>query len=143
MDFVDFVVGSEGIFGLVAGCVLRLADCPRAHLDLFFSLPSEKDAVRFRDYLASVLDGGVGSLSALEYFGANSRKYMNHENVLFHGEDPVAVYIQAPVHEGSVEDAAERWLEIILESGVEGVSDVRRAKQAVDPEFLLNRGNVV
>lgn len=119
MDFVDFVVGSEGVFGLVAGCVLKLADCPRAYLDLFFSLPSEKDAVRFRDYLASVLDGGVGSLSALEYFGANSRKYMNHENVLFHGEDPVAVYIQAPVHEGSVEDAAERWLEIILESGVE------------------------
>ena len=51
MDFIDLAVGSEGIFGLVTACGLRLAPRPPAYLDLFFSLPSEADAVRFLHHL--------------------------------------------------------------------------------------------
>ena len=36
MDFVDLVVGSEGIFGLLTACTLRLRSRPQMHLDLLF-----------------------------------------------------------------------------------------------------------
>ena len=110
MDFVDLVVGSEGIFGAVTACTLRLARRPAACLDLFFSLPAEADALRLRDRLAATLDGGLGSLSALEYFGANCRRYMDHEERLFHGTHQVAVYIQVPLADANTDDAAADWL---------------------------------
>jgi D-lactate dehydrogenase (cytochrome) len=122
MDFVDLVVGSEGLFGLVTACGLRLAHAPAGYLDLFFSLPDEANAVALRDYLAATLDGGVGSLTALEYFGVNCRRHMKHENVLFQGADAVGVYIQAPLAAADADVAAERWLEVLAASGC-GVRD--------------------
>mgnify|MGYP003590728151 CR=1 FL=1 len=111
MDFVDLVIGSEGIFGSVASCELRLAQCPAGCLDLFFSLPAEDNAVKILDYLRQNLPGGLGKLSALEYFGVNCRKYMAHENLFFRGGNGVGIYIQEPLVEKSAEDAAMAWLE--------------------------------
>jgi D-lactate dehydrogenase (cytochrome) len=116
LDFVDLVVGSEGMFGLVTACTLKLEPRPRDYLDLFFSLPEEANALAFADYLRATLPGGVGTLSALEYFGIHSRKYMDHEEKLFRGDNPVAVYVQAPLKEQRVDDAAEAWFEILLAS---------------------------
>ena len=113
MDFVDFVVGSEGLFGLVAACELRLAPRPREHLDLFVPLPAEADALKLYFFLRERCHGDFSGLAALEYFGVNSRKYMEHEAALFRGGNQVAVYIQVPLREQSLEDAAGEWLETI------------------------------
>lgn len=110
LDFVDLVVGSEGIFGAVTACEMRLAPSPVGCLDLFFSLPSEENAVVFLDYLRNNLPGGMGQLTALEYFGVNCRKYMAHENLLFRGANQVGIYIQEPLNDKSTDDAAMAWL---------------------------------
>jgi len=111
LDFVDLIIGSEGIFGAVTACKMRLAPTPANFLDLFFSLSSEENAVVFLDYLRNNLTGGMGQLTALEYFGVNCRKYMAHENLLFRGVNQVGIYIQQPLAEKSPEDAAVEWLE--------------------------------
>lgn len=113
MDFVDLVVGSEGIFGAVTAGVLRLAPRPAGYLDLFFSLSAEERAVDFLDYLRAKLPGGLGSLSALEYFGVNSRRNMQHESRFFHGTDPVGIYVQQPLTQPAPEEAAGEWLALI------------------------------
>ena len=51
LDFIDLIVGSEGIFGLVSSVVFGLKDTPKTYLDLFFNLPTEKDAVDFHKYI--------------------------------------------------------------------------------------------
>jgi D-lactate dehydrogenase (cytochrome) len=113
MDLVDLITGSEGLFGVVTGAVLKLAPSPRDRLDLFISLPSEAHALALRQALAERLPGGLGSLSALEYFGINSRRFMTHESTLFRGSDPVAVYIQIPLADRTAADAAEEWLALL------------------------------
>ena len=114
MDLVDLIVGSEGLFGFITACTLKLAERPDDYLDLFFSLPSEEKAFDFRDYLAATLEGGLESLSALEYFGLFCRKYMDHEDQLFLGDSPVGMYVQVPLYGKEIEDAAEEWLEILM-----------------------------
>lgn len=114
LDFVDLIIGSEGIFGAVTACELRLAVVPAGCLDLFFSLPAEENAVAFLDYLRSNLPGGLGQLTALEYFGVNCRKYMTHENLLFRGTNQVGIYIQQPLVDQSADDAAVAWFERLM-----------------------------
>lgn len=117
MDLVDLIVGSEGLFGAVTACVLRLAPHPSDYLDLFFSLPGEDNAVAFLDHLRATLPGGLSGLSALEYFGANSRRFMDHESRFFHGGHQVGIYIQAPLAGQALEDAAGEWLERLTGAG--------------------------
>ncbi len=111
MDFVDFIVGSEGIYGVVVGVELRLAKPAEAYLDLFFSLPSEAEAVRFRMDLEEALGGSLSGLTACEYFGENCRKHMDHETLFFKGADPVAIYLQVPSATGEADALAEKWFE--------------------------------
>jgi D-lactate dehydrogenase (cytochrome) len=113
MDFIDFVVGSEGLFGLVTDCTLRLKPKPQALLDLFFPLPGEADALKFLQFIRERLQGRLDQLGALEYFGVGSRKYMEHEAALFRGDNQVAIYLQVPLHDQTVEDAAEQWLGLL------------------------------
>lgn len=116
MDFIDLVIGSEGLFGLVTGCTLKLAERPKDYLDIFFSLPGEAEAVRFLNAVLARFEGDLGSLGAFEYFGVNCRKYMKHEGRFFRGEDGVGVYVQEPLFEEEMEDAAEAWLETLAEA---------------------------
>ena len=113
MDFIDFVVGSEGLFGLVTACTLRLREKPPATLDLFFPLPTEADALKFYYFLRARLQGDLGRLGALEYFGVHSRTYMKHEAALFRGENQVAIYLQVPLQGQTLEQAVEEWLELL------------------------------
>jgi D-lactate dehydrogenase (cytochrome) len=116
MDFVDLVVGSEGLFGLVTSCQLRLAERPDDYLDIFFSLPGEAEALRFLRAARAHFDGDLSSLGAFEYFGVNCRKYMKHEERFFRGADGVGIYVQEPLFGVEPEDAAEKWLEILGEA---------------------------
>ncbi len=122
LDFVDLVVGSEGIFGAVTACEMRLAPSPSGYLDLFFSLPAEENALAFLDWLRNNLPGGLGRLTALEYFGVNCRKYMAHETLLFRGSSQVGIYIQEPLDGITSEDAAGEWLER-LQAAACGIDD--------------------
>ncbi len=122
MDFVDLIVGSEGLFGALTGCTFALRQSPDAVLDLFFSLPEEKLALAFYRQVSRHLKGDLGSLGALEYFGVNCPRYMNHRDRLFHGDDKVGIYLQVPLYGRSLEEAAEEWMGVILESGC-GVKD--------------------
>jgi D-lactate dehydrogenase (cytochrome) len=126
IDLVDLITGSEGLFGVVTGAVLKLEPSPKDRLDLFLSLPSEAHALALRQALAERLPGGLGSLAALEYFGINSRRFMTHESALFHGSDPVAVYIQIPLADRLAGDAAEEWLALL------GATDC-----GIDPDGIM------
>jgi D-lactate dehydrogenase (cytochrome) len=118
LDVVDLAVGSEGIFGLVTSCDLALAPRPDDYLDMFFSLPSEADALKALEHVRRHFAGDLSGLSAFEYFGLNCRRVMDHETRFFHGSDQVAIYIQQPVRKGAeIENAAAGWLDILAAAG--------------------------
>jgi len=119
MDLIDLVVGSEGLFGLVTACELKLADRPEAFLDIFFSLPGEAEALRLLEAVQTVRNGDLSGLSGFEYFGINARKYMDHEDRFFNGDDPVGIYIQEPLFGRDEMDVAETWLELLIEAGLD------------------------
>ena len=129
MDFVDLVVGSEGLFGVVTACTLGLRESPGAVLDLFFSLPDEAAALAFYRQVCVHLRDDLSSLGALEYFGVNCLHHMDHREVLFKGDDQVGVYVQVPVLGRSIDEAAEEWL---------GVIDASRCGVADDAVMLLD-----
>jgi len=114
MDLIDLVAGSEGIFGLVTGATLKLVTKPEATLNLFFSLAGEEQALGVYRHMVANLPEGLGVLGAFEYFGVNCRKYMDHENVFFKGNDQVALYVQIPIAGRELEDVAGEWLEMLL-----------------------------
>lgn len=119
MDFVDLIVGAEGLFGLVTSCTFALAPRPDDYLDLFFSLPNEAEALKVLDHVSRHYNGDLSGLSAFEYFGVNCRSTMDHETRFFHGDDTVAIYVQQPLHGQEPEDAAMEWLELLMECGAE------------------------
>ncbi len=113
LDFVDLVIGSEGIFGLVTACTLGVIDNPGNSLDVFFSLPSESDALRLMEAARAHFQNDFSGLTACEYFGVHCRQYMTHGDRFFHGNDRVGVYIQEPLVDMELEDAALRWMDIL------------------------------
>ena len=116
IDLVDFLVGSEGIFGLVTSVTFRLKETPDAYLDLFFTLPEESDAVQFHLYMQNHLSGDLSQLTALEYFGFNCQEYMNHKEKLFQSESEVGIYMQIPLYNINFENAAENWFHVLENS---------------------------
>ncbi|MHC4915096.1 MAG: FAD-binding oxidoreductase [Planctomycetota bacterium] len=116
LDFVDLIVGSEGLFGLVTSCELRLAPRPEDFLDIFFSLPGEAEALKFLEAVRARFAGDLSGLGALEYFGVNCRGYMKHEERFFRGADGVGIYMQEPLSGTDPMDAAESWLELLAEA---------------------------
>ncbi|HRR21582.1 MAG: FAD-binding oxidoreductase [Bacteriovoracaceae bacterium] len=116
MDFVDLIIGSEGLFGIVTACQLRLSRRPHDCLDLFFSLRGEAQMLVFHEYLYHRLAGEFSVLSAFEYFGVNCRTYMDHGNKLFSGNDQVGIYLQIPLHDHTVDEAAREWFDILTQA---------------------------
>lgn len=138
MDFVDLVVGSEGIFGVVAACTLGLKGAPADCLDVFISLPDEGQAMAFYFYLRDFLAGDFSPLSAFEYFGRNSRMYMDHEDKFFSPDHTVGVYLQVALSTATLEEGAEEWFNIIMKSpcDVDG-DDIRIMASERDREVFL------
>ena len=129
LDLVDFLVGSEGIFGLITRATFRLKTMPDDSLDLFFTLPSENDAVRFHKYIHNYFNGDLSQLMALEYFGYNCQNYMDHRKTLFQSDSEVGIYLQIPLYKQKVEDVAEDWLNVLQQS---------KCKIQENSIFLLN-----
>ena len=126
IDLIDMFVGSEGLYGLVTSCSLKLAPCPEAYIDLFFSLPDESSALNFYNFMERELEGNFAVLSAFEYFGVNSLSYMDHKERLFYGDNQVAIYLQIPTSTQNYDQETEVWFNRLLESGC-----------GIDPEAVL------
>ena len=116
IDLVDFLVGSEGIFGVITSAIFALKEMPDDFLDLFFTLPKELDAVHFHQYISNHFNGDLSQITALEYFGYNCQTYMNHREKLFNSTSEVGIYLQIPLYNETVEDVAENWFNILLKS---------------------------
>jgi len=116
IDLVDFLVGSEGIFGVITSAIFTLKKMPDDFLDLFFTLPKELDAVHFHQYISDHFNGDLSQITALEYFGYNCQTYMNHREKLFNSTSEVGIYLQIPLYNKMVEDVAENWFNILLKS---------------------------
>ncbi len=119
MDLIDLVVGSEGIFGVVTACTLRLARHPGDCIDIFFSLPGEAEALLMLQKIFETFGGRMDDLRACEYFGVNCRRYMTHADVLFYKDDQVGVYIQEPLAGREEMDVAGAWLALLDDAGLE------------------------
>ena len=113
IDFVDLIVGSEGLYGLIISCRLKLEDKPKNYLELFLSLKTEDKAIDFHDFLYSHFNGKMSKISALEYFGYNSQTYMKHRNFLFKNKHDVGIYIQIPIYNSTLDEKSEEWIDLI------------------------------
>ena len=109
MDFIDLIIGSEGIFCLISRCELRLARKPDSYIDLFIGLNCEDDAINLHAHLGRILDNNYGDISALEYFGYNCSDFMKNREYLFKTESDVGVYLQIPIFDTSYDDALNLW----------------------------------
>ena len=113
IDFIDLIIGSEGILGLVSSCVLGLQKTPKDYLELFLCLKSENQAIDFHDFLYKYFNQDLSKISALEYFGYNSQKYMKNKNFLFDKSTDVGVYLQIPIYDGNIESKGDEWIFIL------------------------------
>ncbi len=116
MDFVDLIIGSEGIFGMIVECELRLDDLSNNHLDLFIPFKSESQAIDFYHYIDDLIRCRGLNMKALEYFGYNCQNYMNNREYLFSNDKEVGIYMQIPIFEKKVEDIAEDWMNVLKDS---------------------------
>jgi len=112
IDFVDLIIGSEGIYGMLTSCTLKLMERPKEYLDLFISLKNELSAVKFHDFLYDYFNGDMSQLSALEYFGYNCQSYMNHKDFLFNNKSDVGIYIQIPIYNNTLEKKIIEWIDL-------------------------------
>ena len=116
IDFVDLIIGSEGIFGMIVGCELRLDNLSKNHLDLFIPLESESEAINFYYYIEDLKKAKNFNIKALEYFGYNCQDYMNNKEYLFSDENEVGIYIQIPIFNKKIEDVVEEWMAFLEDS---------------------------
>ena len=113
VDFIDVIIGSEGIFGMILNCTFNLAKRPKEFLELFIRLKNEHHAVSLYNYLYQYLNHDMGQITALEYFGYNCQNYMKHKDFLFKHETEVGVYLQIPIYQGSLENKTELWADVL------------------------------
>jgi len=113
IDFIDLIIGSEGIFGIITACKLNLAIRPKKYLELFLRLKSEDEAIALHSYLYKKFNGDLSVVTALEYFGYNCQAYMKNKDFLFRDENEVGIYIQIPIYKQSIDKAIENWANIL------------------------------
>jgi len=132
IDFVDLIIGSEGIFGMIVDCELRLDNLSTNHIDLFIPLKSEDIAIKFYYYIQNIIQSSQTDIKALEYFGYNSQTYMNNRSYLFDDNSQVGIYMQIPIFDKKVEDIAEYWMDIL---------DKSKCGIDLDKVLILNQGD--
>ena len=113
IDFIDLIIGSEGIFGLITNCTLKLDNKPNGYLDLFLRLSNESEAIEIHQFLTRELSPDLEKITALEYFGYNCQSYMKNREFLFNNKNEVGLYIQVPIYNGSIESKSEEWANLL------------------------------
>ncbi|MDC1050981.1 FAD-binding oxidoreductase [Candidatus Marinimicrobia bacterium] len=113
IDFIDLVIGSEGILGMATTCILGLAKKPVNYLNLFLCLKDENQAIDLYQYLYQYFNQDMSKISALEYFGHNSQTYMDNKDFLFKNKTDVGVYIKIPIYQESMDQKVEEWSQIL------------------------------
>ena len=131
IDFVDLIIGSEGIFGMIVECDLKLDDLSENNIDLFIPLKFERIAIKFYYYIQNIIQSLKIDIKALEYFGYNSQAYMNNRSYLFDHNSQVGIYMQIPIFDKKVEDVAEYWM---------GILDKSKSNINLDKVLILNQG---
>ncbi len=127
IDLIDMFIGSEGLFGLVTGCILKLSPRPQDYIDLFFSLSDESQALAFYAWMDQEFKSDFSGLSAFEYFGVNAINYMDHKEKLFYDNNQVAIYLQIPVTaDKNLDQEIETWFNRLL-----------TASCGIDPEAVI------
>ena len=114
IDFIDLIIGSEGLFGCIASATLNLQDRPSDYLNLFIKLKDESDALKLYSYFNNYLSGDMSSLSGFEYFGENCASYMEHQEYFFNHDFSVGVYIQIPTYSEDIDFIIEKWYDILM-----------------------------
>ena len=113
IDFIDLIIGSEGILGLITSVKFNLLPKPSSFLDLFIRFKNEASAIEFHHYLYKQFDSDMSKITALEYFGYNCQNYMKHKNFLFKNDSQVGVYLQVPIYNSTYDTKALEWANII------------------------------
>ena len=113
IDFIDLIIGSEGIFGMITSCKFNLLTKPNNYLKLFLRLDSENMAISFHSYLYDYFDGDLSQITALEYFGYNCQTYMKNSKFLFNNSSEVGVYLQIPVYNDNIDSAINDWVDLL------------------------------
>ena len=113
IDFIDLIIGSEGIFGMITQCVFGLDIKPPNHLELFLRLEDENKAIALHQFLYKEFDGDMSNVTALEYFGYNCQTYMKNKDFLFNNEQEVGLYIQVPVDNDNIDPEITEWAELL------------------------------
>ena len=120
IDFIDLMIGSEGIFSLITEVEFAITKTAKQYLDLFITLRAEKNAIQLRGYLEE--QGILDELTALEYFGYNCQNYMDHKEKLFKNNSSVGIYIQYPIFKESMDSVIEKWIDLLDNSSCQ-ISD--------------------
>ena len=120
IDFIDLMIGSEGIFSLITEVEFAITKTAKQYLDLFITLRTEKNAIQLRGYLEE--QGILDELTALEYFGYNCQNYMDHKEKLFKNNSSVGIYIQYPIFKESMDIVIEKWIDLLDNSSCQ-ISD--------------------
>ena len=113
IDFIDLIIGSEGIFGMITQCVFGLDIKPPNHLELFLRLEDENKAIALHQFLYTEFHGDMSEVTALEYFGYNCQTYMKNKEFLFNNEQEVGLYIQIPIYNDDIELKTNEWAELL------------------------------
>ncbi len=113
IDFIDLIIGSEGILGMMVSCTLGLTKYPKNYLELFITLHSESEAIDFHDFLYNYFNKDMSKITALEYFGYNSQNYMKHKDFLFANSKDVGIYLQIPIFKSSLDNKIMQWVKIL------------------------------
>ena len=112
VDFIDLIIGSEGILGLITSCKLGLEKYPEDRLELFLTLKNESMAIDFHEYLCEYFNHDLSKVTAMEYFGYNSQKYMNNKDFLFKDVNDVGIYLQIPIFNSTMDSKIDEWTNI-------------------------------
>ena len=115
IDFIDLIIGSEGIFGMITQCVFGLDSKPQNYLELFLRLEDENKAIELHQFLYEKFNHDMSKVTALEYFGYNCQAYMKNKEFLFNNEEEVGLYIQIPAYNNDIDYKTTEWAELLSE----------------------------
>jgi len=113
IDFIDLIIGSEGIFGMITQCVFGLDIRPPNHLELFLRLKDENQAIALHQFLYKEFVGDMSKVTALEYFGFNCQTYMKNKEFLFNSGQEVGLYVQIPIYNDDIDSKINEWAELL------------------------------